>query len=88
MADGETAFGGRGTDLFGGIPVADFQRSVAWYTRLFGAPPAFFPNDREAVWMVAEHVWLYIIVDEKRAGGAVQTVMCDDLEGVIADIAA
>jgi catechol 2,3-dioxygenase-like lactoylglutathione lyase family enzyme len=87
MPDQQLALGGKGTDLFGGIPVADFQRSVAWYTRLFGAPPAFFPNDSEAVWMVAEHRWLYIIVDGKRAGGAVQTVMVDGLDDIITGIA-
>jgi hypothetical protein len=87
MPDQQIALGGKGTDLFGGIAVADFQRSVAWYTRLFGAPPTFFPNDREAVWMIAEHRWLYIIVDAKRAGGAVQTIMVDGLADVIAGIA-
>ena len=86
MADYELALGGKGTHLFGGIAVADFQRSLDWYTRLFGAPPAFLPNDREAVWMMADDRWLYIIVDEKRAGGAVQTIMCDGLDDVVADI--
>jgi predicted enzyme related to lactoylglutathione lyase len=87
MSDSEKIFGGSGTDLFGGIPVADFQRALDWYSRFFGAPPSFVPNDREAVWMVAEYRWLYIIVDDARAGGAVQTIMSDDLEAVIAGIA-
>jgi len=85
--DGQKAFRGRGTDLFAGVPVRDFQRSLDWYQRLFGAPPAFFPNDREAVWAIAEHRWLYIIAEPDRAGGTVQTIMCDDLEAVIAEIA-
>lgn len=88
IPDGQIPWGGRGTHLFGGIPVSDFRRSVEWYTRLFGASPAFYPNDREAVWMIAEARWLYIVVDEKRAGGAVQTIMCDGLEDVITGIAA
>ena len=37
-------------DLFAGIPVADFAAALAWYERLLGFPPTFFPNDREAVW--------------------------------------
>lgn len=87
MMDQQTALGGRGTDLFGGIPVADFPRALDWYTRLFGVPPSFFPNDREAVWQIGERHWLYIIVDAGRAGRAIQTLMCDDLDGVIASIA-
>lgn len=87
MPDDQVALGGKGTDLFGGIPVADFQRALDWYTRLFGATPNFFPNDREAVWMIADHRWLYIIVDKRRAGGAIQTIMCDAIDEVIAGIA-
>jgi predicted enzyme related to lactoylglutathione lyase len=87
MPDQQPAFGGKGHHIFGGIAVSDFQRSLEWYTRLFGAPPAFFPNDREAVWMIADSRWLYIIVDEPRAGGAVQTIMVDGLDDVIAAIA-
>lgn len=87
MPDQQPAFGGKGTHIFGGIAVSDFKRSLDWYTRLFGAPPAFFPNDREAVWMIADSRWLYIIVDAKRAGGAVQTIMVEGLDDVIAGIA-
>ena len=88
MPSDQHALGGKGTHLFGGIPVSDFRRSLDWYTRLFGVPPTFFPNEREAVWMIADQRWLYIIVDAKRAGGAVQTIMCDGLDDVIAGIAA
>ena len=42
-------------DLFAGIPVADYERAVAWYERLLGSGPSFLPNDTEAVWEVAEH---------------------------------
>lgn len=86
MPDDKIAFGGRGTDVFAGIPVSDFRTSLEWYQRLFGSPPSFFPNDHEAVWALAEHRWIYIIVDPERAGGSVLTVMCDDLESVIEQI--
>jgi catechol 2,3-dioxygenase-like lactoylglutathione lyase family enzyme len=88
MADSEGIFRGRGTNLFAGIAVSDFKRSLDWYTRLFGTAPAFLPNDREAVWRIADQFWLYIIADSKRAGGAVQTIMVSDLEAVITEIAA
>jgi predicted enzyme related to lactoylglutathione lyase len=88
MSKSQLALHGGGTELFGGIPVNDFQVALDWYERLFGAPPTFFPNDTEAVWMIADHRWLYIIVDAKRAGGAVQTIICDNLEALIEEIAA
>ena len=37
-------------DLFGGIPVSDYRRALAWYERLLGSEPAFLPNATEAVW--------------------------------------
>lgn len=46
MTDKPIALGGRGTEMFAGIPVRDFQASLEWYQRLFGSPPSFFPNDR------------------------------------------
>lgn len=89
MSDQAIALNGRSGELFAGIPVSDFQRSLAWYERLLGAPPSFFPNDVEAVWALAEHRWLYIIVDAQRAGGAVQTIICTSgLEDLIEEIAA
>jgi hypothetical protein len=36
-------------DLFGGIPVRDYEEAAAWYQRLFGSPPSFLPNEIEAV---------------------------------------
>ena len=81
------ALGGRTTEVFAGIPVSNFKASLDWYQRLFGCPPSFFPNDREAVWALAEHRWIYIIVDPKRAGGAIQTIMVDGLEELIEQIA-
>ena len=47
-------------DLFAGVPVADYTTALAWYERLLGSPPAFVPNEIEAVWELAEHRYLYI----------------------------
>ncbi len=57
-------------DLFAGIPVADFAAALAWYERLLGFPPTFFPNDREAVWELAAHRYVYIEHLPQRAGRA------------------
>lgn len=88
MPQQKAVFGGRGTEVFAGIPVSDLRAALEWYERLFGCAPAFYPNDREAVWVIADHRWIYIIVEPERAGGTIQTIMCDGLEETIAEIAA
>jgi hypothetical protein len=47
--------------LFAGIAVDDYAAALAWYERLLGSPPSFFPHDTEAVWELAEHRSLYIV---------------------------
>ena len=74
-------------DLFAGIPVNDFAAAQSWYERLLGAPPSFFPHDSEAVWGLDDHRWLYIVRRPERAGNALVTVMVDDLDDRVAQIA-
>ncbi|WP_338702804.1 VOC family protein [Streptomyces sp. Q6] len=64
--------------VFAGIPVRDYKSAVEWYTRLLGKEPAFFPNDVEAVWRLAEDLYVYVIVDAARAGGGVGMIWLDD----------
>lgn len=73
-------------DLFAGIPVSDYQRARTWYEQLLGSPPAFLPNEREAVWELAEHRYLYIEVRPERAGHAMHTVFVDNLDSWVEDI--
>jgi len=73
-------------DLFAGIPVSDYAAALAWYERLLGAPPAFFPNDREAVWELAEHRYLYIEHRPEHAGHAMLTLFIDDFYDRVAQI--
>lgn len=73
-------------ELFAGIPVSDYQAAQVWYERLFGAPPAFFPNDTEAVWELAEHRYVYIEHLPDRAGHALHTLFVDDLDTRVAAI--
>jgi catechol 2,3-dioxygenase-like lactoylglutathione lyase family enzyme len=73
--------------LFAGIPVADLPTSVAWYERFFGREPDMRPNDTEACWQWADGRWVYVIVDADRAGGGLVTLMADNLDGVVADLA-
>ena len=77
-----------GIDLFAGLPVADYERAVAWYGRLLGSDPSFLPNETEAVWEVAEHRYLYIDVRPGHAGHAMHTLFVDDLDARVDAIAA
>jgi catechol 2,3-dioxygenase-like lactoylglutathione lyase family enzyme len=74
-------------DLFAGIPVDDYAAALTWYERLLGSPPAFFPNDTEAVWELAEHRFLFIERRPEHAGHAMHTVFVDDFDALVAQIA-
>lgn len=74
-------------DLFAGIPVADYAAALEWYERLLGFSPAFLPNDVEAVWEVAEHRYLYIVLQPEHAGHARHTLFVDDLDLLVTQIA-
>ena len=74
-------------DLFAGIPVADYAAALAWYTRLLGAAPAFFPHDREAVWELAPHRYVYIVHRPEHAGHAMHLSFVEDLDALVAQIA-
>jgi len=73
--------------LFAGIPVNDYAAALAWYKRLLGSPPTFFPNDTEAVWELADHRSVYIELRPEHAGHAMHTILVDDLDARIAQIA-
>lgn len=75
------------TDLFAGIPVNDLVAATSWYESLFGAPPAFRPNDTEAVWEVGPHQYVYVVIDAGHAGNALVTVIASDFDARIAGIA-
>ncbi|WP_405541655.1 VOC family protein [Streptomyces phaeochromogenes] len=75
-------------EFFAGIPVNDYAAALPWYERLLGTPPTFFPHDTEAVWELAEHRYVYIVRRPGRAGNAVHTIIVDDLDTRIAQIAA
>ena len=46
----------------------DYKSALEWYKQLLGAEPAFYPNDIEAVWQLAEDRYVYIIEAPERAG--------------------
>jgi catechol 2,3-dioxygenase-like lactoylglutathione lyase family enzyme len=74
--------------VFTGVPVADFASARAWYERLLGGPPDLTPHDTEAAWRLAGDLcWIYIVADRDRAGSALLTVLVDDLDATIDDLA-
>jgi predicted enzyme related to lactoylglutathione lyase len=74
-------------DLFAGIPVNDYAAALAWYEKLFGSPLTFFASDTEAVWELAEHRWVFIVQRPEHAGHAIPTILVDDLDALVAQIA-
>jgi predicted enzyme related to lactoylglutathione lyase len=75
------------TEAFAGIAVAGYEKALAWYERLLGRPPDMIPNENEAVWQLTETGLIYLVGDSHRAGNALLTLIVDDLEHRVADIA-
>ena len=73
--------------LFAGIPVSDYTAARAWYERLLGSPPSLLPHDTEAVWELAEQRSVFIVQRPEHAGHAMHTIIVDDLDTLVADIA-
>jgi predicted enzyme related to lactoylglutathione lyase len=74
------------THVFAGIPVADHGAALGWYERLLGRPPDRIPTDGDAVWQLSETGLIYVVRDAPRAGGALVTLIVDDLDAWIAEV--
>lgn len=75
------------TEVFAGVRGRDRGAAIDFYQRLLGAAPTMFPNDDEAVWQLTDTGWLYVLRDADRAGGALVTLLVDDLDDRLADLA-
>jgi len=73
-------------DLFAGIRVSDYAAARPWYEQLLGSEPSFLPHATEAVWELAEHRWLYIVEEAEKPGGAVHTILVEDLDALVAEV--
>jgi predicted enzyme related to lactoylglutathione lyase len=73
--------------LFAGVPVTELDSMVAWYVRLLGRPPDLVPNDSEAAWQLAGTGWIYVVANPERAGNGLLTLLVDDLDGTLAELA-
>jgi len=73
--------------LFAGVPVAELHAALAWYERLLGGPPDLVPNESERLWRVTDGGWVYVVEDVERAGGGLLTLIVDDLDAHLAELA-
>jgi len=72
--------------LFAAVPVADLAAATRWYDQLLGRPPDIPVNENEVMWRIADHAWLYLVVDPPRAGQTVVTVAVAHLDDATAAI--
>jgi catechol 2,3-dioxygenase-like lactoylglutathione lyase family enzyme len=71
--------------LFAGVAITDLEAARLWYERLFGGPADIVPNENELMWRAAADAgWLYIVVDEPRAGKALAALAVADLNAELA----
>ncbi len=84
MGDQNRAFpNDAGVDVFVRHAVSDLKAALVWYEQLLGCSPAFFPNDREAVWELAEHRYLYIELLPLEAGHASSLCFVRELNAIV-----
>lgn len=72
--------------LFAGIAVANYDSSLAWYTRFFGRSPDIIPNENEAMWQVTDNENIYIVCDATRAGKSSLALFVTDLESQLIEL--
>jgi predicted enzyme related to lactoylglutathione lyase len=75
------------TEVFAGLVVSDYEKAVAWYERFFGRKPDLVPNDTEAAWQATGSGWVYLLADADRAGHGVVTLLLDDLDEMLRQLA-
>lgn len=66
--------------------MTDYRAALAWYQRLLGSEPAFFPNAIEAVWEIGDLRHLYIREMPERAGHALHLMFVDDIDTQVQSI--
>jgi catechol 2,3-dioxygenase-like lactoylglutathione lyase family enzyme len=74
------------THLYAGVPVADLDASIDWYTRLFGRVPDFRAGD-EILWQIGASGTLFIEPDAERAGTGRITLSVTGLDALLKALA-
>ena len=73
--------------VFAGLPVADFDAAIEFYERLFGRPADLVPKEGDSAWRLADPGWVYVVRDDDRSGRGLLTLLVDDLEAHVAELA-
>jgi catechol 2,3-dioxygenase-like lactoylglutathione lyase family enzyme len=74
------------THLYAGVPVADLDAGIDWYTRFFGRDPDFRAGD-EILWEAAASATLFIEPDAERAGTGRITLSVTGLDALLETLA-
>ena len=72
---------------FTGVPVSDLAAGRDFFDRVFGRPADVEVAADEVMWRVAETAWLYVVVDEDRAGNGLVALSVADLDAELAELA-
>jgi catechol 2,3-dioxygenase-like lactoylglutathione lyase family enzyme len=75
------------THLFSGVPVRDRAAALEWFAVFFGRP-ADEVVGTEAMWRVSDTAWVFVDEHAERAGGALLTLGVEDLDAILARLAA
>lgn len=75
------------TNALAGIAVSRLAHAIAWYRRLLDRLPDTQPMEGLAEWAFPEGGWIQIFEDEARAGRSSVTLVEDDLDGRLGDLA-
>jgi len=71
--------------LFVGVAITSLDDVRPWYEHLFGRPADIIPNENEVMWRAAADAgWLYLVVDEQRAGQSLAALSVADLDAELA----
>ena len=73
--------------VFAGLPVADFDAAIEFYERFFGRAADLVPKEGDSAWQLAGPAWVYVVLDRERAGRGLLTILVDDLEAHVAELA-
>jgi catechol 2,3-dioxygenase-like lactoylglutathione lyase family enzyme len=74
------------THLYAGVPVADLDAGIDWYTRFFGRPPDYRVGD-EVLWEIDEHAVLFIEPNAAEAGSGRITLSVTGLDAILERLA-
>lgn len=74
------------THLYAGVPVADLDAGIDWYSRFFGRPPDFRAGT-EMLWEIDERAVLFIEPNAAHAGSGRITLGVTGLDGLLEGLA-